>query len=208
MFYDLVLLIGILLLAGLWLAMPNAFYTTVERHNDAVQAIELGATTAENEAQRAEWPEWLPSGLVNLGLDLRGGVHLLVEVQMEEVYAENYLELYRRVGDALGEASISRRVRASDTHVSIQIRKPEDLTRAGEILNQIPQVVTDGLGFATGITDFVVIPEDGGYRMEYTEQGLAQLTQRTMAKSLEIMRRRIDETGTPEPTIQFQPSTL
>ena len=69
-------------LSGLWLAMPNAFYTTVEQHNDAVAAIELGATTPENEALRAEWPEWLPSGLVNLGLDLRGGAHLLAEVQV------------------------------------------------------------------------------------------------------------------------------
>ena len=66
---------------GLWLALPNAFYGPVEQHNDAVQAIELGGSTPELEAQRALWPGWMPSGLVNLGLDLRGGAHLLAEVR-------------------------------------------------------------------------------------------------------------------------------
>ena len=67
------ILILLTCLCGLWLAMPNMFYGPVEQHNDAVKAIELGAATSENEELRALWPEWLPSGLVNLGLDLRGG---------------------------------------------------------------------------------------------------------------------------------------
>ncbi|MDG1168775.1 MAG: protein translocase subunit SecD, partial [Sulfitobacter sp.] len=57
---------------GLWLAMPNAFYGPVEQHNDAAKAIEQSGATPELEAQLALWPEWMPSGLVNLGLDLRG----------------------------------------------------------------------------------------------------------------------------------------
>ncbi|MEN8677936.1 MAG: hypothetical protein ABF298_11200, partial [Alteriqipengyuania sp.] len=65
---------------GLLLAMPNIFYTRVENHNDAVKAIELSGSTAELTEQAAAWPSFLPSGLVNLGLDLRGGAHLLAEV--------------------------------------------------------------------------------------------------------------------------------
>ena len=61
---------------GLLLALPNGFYSRVETRNDAVQAIELGAATPENEAAAGLWPGFLPSGLVNLGLDLRGGAHL------------------------------------------------------------------------------------------------------------------------------------
>jgi preprotein translocase subunit SecD len=79
-------LIALLVAAGLALAMPNLFYPRVERHNDAAVAIERGAfASAEVQADLDAWPGWLPSGLVNLGLDLRGGAHLLAEVQVEDV---------------------------------------------------------------------------------------------------------------------------
>ncbi|MFN3282234.1 MAG: protein translocase subunit SecD, partial [Tabrizicola sp.] len=57
---------------GIVAATPNLFYGRVERHNDAVAAIEAagGVATPAQEAARAEWPEYLPSALVNLGLDL------------------------------------------------------------------------------------------------------------------------------------------
>ena len=59
-----------LVAAGLIFAMPNAFYTRVERHNDAVAAIALSGETPELAAARDGWPGWLPGTLVSLGLDL------------------------------------------------------------------------------------------------------------------------------------------
>jgi preprotein translocase subunit SecD len=75
------ILIVLVVLAGLSFAMPNLFYERVERHNDAAAEIEAtGVTSEQNAAALAGWPEFLPSTLVNLGLDLRGGAHLLAEV--------------------------------------------------------------------------------------------------------------------------------
>ncbi len=71
---------------GLLLALPNGFYTRVETRNDAVKAIETGAAGNGLEEQAGLWPGWLPSSLVNLGLDLRGGAHLLAEVKTQDVY--------------------------------------------------------------------------------------------------------------------------
>ena len=81
------LLIWGIVALGFALAMPNLFYGRVERHNDAVTAIERqgGVATPEQEAEKAEWPSWLPSDIVNLGLDLRGGAPLLAVVQVEGV---------------------------------------------------------------------------------------------------------------------------
>ena len=64
---------------GIAAAVPNLFYAQVERHNDAAADIELagGTATAEQSAALAEWPSVLPSALMNLGLDLRGGAHPL-----------------------------------------------------------------------------------------------------------------------------------
>ncbi|KKL65950.1 hypothetical protein LCGC14_2149880 [marine sediment metagenome] len=90
-----------LVVLGLVLALPNAFYSRVESHNDAVLEIEaLGATPERTEAEAA-WPGFLPSGLVNLGLDLRGGAHLLAEVQVEDVYADRMDALWPEIRNAL-----------------------------------------------------------------------------------------------------------
>jgi len=68
---------------GLLFALPNGFYTRVEAYNDAQKAIDLGGVAGQ---EAASWPSFLPSSLVNLGLDLRGGAHLLAEVQVDDVY--------------------------------------------------------------------------------------------------------------------------
>ena len=58
-----------LVLVGLFMAVPNGFYTRVETHNDAVELIDKSGSTPERLADVALWPDYLPSGLVNLGLD-------------------------------------------------------------------------------------------------------------------------------------------
>ena len=85
-------------LAGLWISFPNLFYSQVERSNDARDAIAAG-----READPADitWPEFLANGLVNLGLDLRGGAHVLAEVATADVEAERLEGLWPLVRDEL-----------------------------------------------------------------------------------------------------------
>ena len=94
-------LIVLTCLVGLALAVPNLFYDRVERHNDAVAAIESGLSNEALEADAALWPLFLPSSLVNLGLDLRGGAHLLAEVQVADVYAATMEAMWPDVRDLL-----------------------------------------------------------------------------------------------------------
>ena len=70
-----------LCIIGLFLALPNAFYIRVEGYNDT----KAGLISAESAQDSFAWPSFLPASLVNLGLDLRGGAHLLAEVQVEDV---------------------------------------------------------------------------------------------------------------------------
>ena len=97
------LMIWAVVVLGVISAIPNLQYTRVEAHNDAAAAVEAagGSATPEQEAAIAAWPSFLPSGLVNLGLDLRGGAHLLAEVQVEDVYAARIDGLWPDVRDAL-----------------------------------------------------------------------------------------------------------
>ena len=86
---------------GLFLALPNAFYTRVETHNDALKALSAAEQADQTGAAvSTDWPGFLPSALVNLGLDLRGGAHLLAEVQVSDVYATRIQAMWPEVRNA------------------------------------------------------------------------------------------------------------
>ncbi|WP_299285794.1 protein translocase subunit SecD [uncultured Tateyamaria sp.] len=192
---------------GLILALPNGFYTRVEGHNDAVQAIELGEDTPEQQALRAQWPDWMPSSLVNLGLDLRGGAHLLAEVEVEQVYASRMEATWPAVRDVLRpeRATVGTiRLQPSEPdELRVRISEPAGLQRALQLVRTLanPVQTLTGVGAndievrAEG-TDTIVVTLSEAERLASDE--------RTVQQSLEIVRRRIDEVGTREPTIQRQ----
>jgi preprotein translocase subunit SecD len=213
-----VLVIGICL-AGLVFSMPNLFYEQVDGYNRAPGEIERLIAESkpvppELRAKTTSWPDYLPSDVVNLGLDLRGGVHLLVEVQISEVIAERMETLRADAREALNDGGVRRYtgLRAADDHVSVRITNPEDVIRAGELLEGMAQPLGGflpggfgmGGGGGGGVDLDIVDTGDQTYRISLTEPAIAEITNRTMALSLEIIRRRIDEAGTREPSIQRQ----
>ncbi|WP_212525825.1 protein translocase subunit SecD [Actibacterium sp. MT2.3-13A] len=191
---------------GLVLAMPNAFYTRVEGHNDAVKAIEAGGETPELAAMKAAWPDWLPSGLVNLGLDLRGGAHLLAEVQVEDVYADRIDGLWPEVRDALREeraavGTIRRQASAPD-ELRVRLSQPEGMAAAVEAVRGLARPIVTLTG--VGSSDIEVRAEGDELIVTLSEAERLATDDRTIQQSLEIVRRRVDEVGTREPTIQRQ----
>ncbi|MDA7426563.1 protein translocase subunit SecD [Thalassococcus lentus] len=193
---------------GLLLAMPNGFYTRVEQHNDAIKAIEAGADTTENREQAALWPDILPSGLVNLGLDLRGGAHLLAEVKLADVYAARMEALWPDVRDVLRpERETVGTIRLQPSapgELRVRISNPDGMVRALELVRGLAQPVVSLTG--AGATDLDVRAEDSDIVVTLSEAEQQATDERTMQQSLEIIRRRIDEVGTREPTIQRQGS--
>ncbi|MEM7211901.1 MAG: protein translocase subunit SecD, partial [Pseudomonadota bacterium] len=102
-------------LVGILFSMPNLWYETADQASRASDAIEAGRFGGENQPSRDElqervdrWPSFLPGDVINLGLDLRGGVHLLVDVKVEEVWSERIQNLRREVFDALRRERIRR----------------------------------------------------------------------------------------------------
>ncbi len=199
-------LIWLVCVAGLLLALPNAFYTRVEQSNDAVVAIEMKGETPERLEAAAQWPEWMPAGLVNLGLDLRGGAHLLAEVQVEDVYAARMAAFWPEVRKALmKERAIVGGInqqRSPADQIRVKISKPEGMARALEVVRGLANPVTSLTG--AGATDIEVSAEGDVLIVRLTEAERLASDDRTVRQSLEIVRRRIDEVGTREPTIQRQ----
>lgn len=197
----------LLTLAGLALAAPNLFYARVEAHNDAVKEVEkAGFATPEQQAAEAGWPDWLPSGLVNLGLDLRGGAHLLGEVRTEEVYKARMTALWPELRDALAqsrdEVGAVRRVPSPDGTLHVEIENPDAMARAVEIARSLATPVTSLSG--AGQTDLAITAQGNRLMIQLSDAEKAATDDRTVQQSLEIIRRRIDEVGTREPTIVRQ----
>ncbi len=195
-------------LAGLSLALPNVFYTRAERHNDAVTAIERGAVETDAiDADLAQWPEILPSSLVNLGLDLRGGAHLLAEVRLSEVYASRIDGYWPEVRDVLrglrDEVGGIRRVPDGPAdELRVRVSNPEGLQAAVTAARELARPIVSLSG--VGQNDIEVSGAGDVLTLRLSEGERAATDDRTMSQSLEIIRRRVDEAGTREPTIQRQ----
>ncbi len=193
---------------GLLLAMPNGFYPVVERYNDATAAKEAGKEPGDGYEidDLTAWPSYLPSGLVNLGLDLRGGVHLLAEVQVEEVYADNIELLWSEVRDVLRtERDIVggiRRIDSAPHELRIRIGQPEGMNHALGLVRPLAQPVISLTG--VGQNDLEFSSDADVLTVTLSAAEMASIEERTMAQSLEIVRRRIDAAGTREPSIQRQ----
>jgi protein-export membrane protein SecD len=201
------ILIVLVVLAGLSFAMPNLFYERVERHNDAAAEIEAtGVTSDENAAALAGWPEFLPSTLVNLGPRPAGGAHLLAEVAVEDVYEARMDSLWPEVRDALRDlrdtVGTIRRIDAPPGELHVRVSQPEGLpdgrgrgARAGPAGRQ-----PDGRRRLDAGRERAGRHAD--HRLSEAERSATD--DRTMQQSVEIVRRRVDEAGTREPTIQRQ----
>ncbi len=189
-------------------AVPNLFYSRVERHNDAVAAIEAagGTATPEQEAARAEWPDFLPSALVNLGLDLRGGAHLLAEVKVEDVYKSRMDNLWPEVRDRLrdlrDQVGAVRRAPSPDDVLRVTLSNPEGMAAALEAVRGLGSSVVSLTGLGQSTLDVTAEGSDIVVRLSEAEKQATD--ERTIQQSLEIIRRRVDEAGTREPTIQRQ----
>ena len=142
-----------------------------------------------------EPPGFLPAQKVRLGLDLQGGAHLLLEVEVDVVIRETLKSIetqarreLRRRRPAL---NYSGGLKVEGNAVVIRDVNPADMEEA---LDRVRGVDRDAVASSSG----------NDIRIEFTEQALIDRRQRAIEQSIEIVRRRVDETGVSEPTIQQQ----
>jgi len=137
-------------------------------------------------------PDWLPKRSVTLGLDLQGGLHLLMHVEVDSVIKERLDSIVEGVRAELRKANVLyRNLGLRGQAVSVTINRPEDIQRARDIVAQIE----------TGTN---VTIEGDRLTIAFTEQTIRDIKSAVVSQSAEIVRLRIDETGTKDPTIQRQ----
>ncbi len=150
----------------------------------------------------AALPSWLPQQQVNLGLDLRGGSHILLEANIGDVRKQRLEVLEETVRTELRTAP-GGRIAIGDMsqkggRLSFLVRDVSAVDRAVEAMRRLSQPV----GGLTGQRDLNVEVVDGNRLiLTPTDAGLAAQIDSAMTQAVEVLRRRIDEMGTREPTI-------
>ena len=166
-----ILLVAAVCLMGVVFALPNLF----------------SAKTV------AEFPDWMPSNQINLGLDLQGGSHLLLEIEVDAVLRERLEAVVEALRLELRRAKVGYTgLGVSNNAVTLGLRNPGDFEAVREAIEELEPEVT--------------VARVGEERVHaiFGEEALRQLRINAVNQSIEIIRRRVDEIGTREPVIQRQ----
>ena len=175
--YKIVLILTVVTF-GLLLALPNFF----------------------SDKYKNLYPNWLPSEKINLGLDLQGGSHLLLEIDIDSVIKDRMDILVDDLRVALNAESINfEDIEVTNMSLNLLLSNSYDLQKIPEIINNISSPLQSNLGrdiefSSTG--ELIII--------SITEKGVQEKLSLALEQTIEIVRRRIDELGTREPTIQRQ----
>tara|TARA_B100001142_G_C14341835_1_gene658206 strand:+ start:2351 stop:4159 length:1809 start_codon:yes stop_codon:yes gene_type:complete len=129
---------------------------------------------------------------MSLGLDLRGGVYFLLEVDMDTAI-NTRLTLYQQsFNDLLREAKIRSRIEINGMDVQIRVRSQEDLSMAKNIVSEMdPELlILDG--------------NDMSFRVRMTEDQIKARQDFAIEQNITTLRNRVNQLGVAEPLVQRQ----
>ncbi|GAB5456507.1 MAG: hypothetical protein Hens2KO_27360 [Henriciella sp.] len=200
-------LIVVVLLWGTILALPNLFsdgFLGIEPKQVSDPTNEVAVAAYEQQLQEAEDSWWfLPSGKLNLGLDLQGGVYLLMEIDPAEIAANRLETVQADIRTALNRSPLVERNPPiqNEDRLTIEILNPEeDMDEAIRRLNRINPTI------GTTQTELFRVQQTGDQFIQLTVPANARTALATdaQAKMMEIIRRRIDPDGVAEISITPQ----
>ncbi len=141
-----------------------------------------------------EVPSWVPKDQVNLGLDLQGGSYLLLEIDIESVFEEQRDNLVEAIRPDLRRAKLGYvELGSAGEAVTFTLTEPSDenIAEARQILRNISP-------------ESLITQSDGRFLVEDSDAFRVQRRQTVMDQAIEVIRRRLDPTGTREITLQSQ----
>ena len=155
------------------------------------------------QSARDSWPSWVPKPAVNLGLDLAGGVYLMLEGQTDDFEATRLQTMRETVQTEMNRGN--PRIEIGDIaidngKITFMVRNPAQVDAARERL--LP--LTNGAG-TTGQRDWTIeVVDSSRFVLTQTPEGFKAALARAMADAVEVIRKRIDALGTRESTVLLQ----
>jgi preprotein translocase subunit SecD len=144
-------------------------------------------------SQREEFAGVLSPYQLNLGLDLQGGAHLLLEIDTDHYLREQVQNLADEVRTKLREKHFSyKSLAAQGKNVSFSSDVAE-----GDLIAAIHEISTT--------LQLNSLPDAAGnFQVTYSDADIREMQQKLMEQSIQIVNRRVNESGTREPIIQRQ----
>jgi protein-export membrane protein SecD len=152
-------------------------------------------------------PSWLPQKAVALGLDLQGGVHMLVQVDQPDLIRSMTSQMRDDVRRVLREERVALQggIALQPRGVQFRIAQADDRARAMPKLRALSQPVGQQLFGPTGNQTILFVEQpDGQITLTLSDLGLNERLTRVGQQAIEVIRRRLDEKGTAELSIQKQ----
>ncbi|HXY01500.1 MAG TPA: protein translocase subunit SecD [Candidatus Limnocylindrales bacterium] len=133
---------------------------------------------------------------IKLGLDLQGGTHMILQVQVQEAVAQETEQTVERLTTAMRSKNIhyEEARRADDTHVIVRNVATDQVSQFRDLIHDQYEGAWE-LGSAPG--------DPTAYLLTMRPSYLARIQETTMTQSLETIERRINALGLTEPTIQL-----
>ena len=142
-------------------------------------------------------PQWLGNlggKAMSLGLDLRGGVHFLLEVDMEAVVSTSLDRYYNELRTALRKDKLYKKIRKEDNRLVVSFKSEDLKNKAKKVLkNDLPDLV---------IVEGSELELEFGLEVSLSAQSAAKSS--ALKQNITTLRNRVNELGVAEPIIQQQ----
>ncbi|MDB5492423.1 MAG: secD [Micavibrio sp.] len=146
-------------------------------------------------------PGWLPVKSALLGLDLQGGSHLGLQVEMDKVISDRQEAVVQAIRPELREKKISyTRIAPIAQGIRVSMRSDDDKAKIADGVSKVKSILRKM------DNEFDIVVSGDGLTVDATlsDASVRRIKQQVLDQSIEIVRRRVDETGTKEPTIVRQ----
>jgi preprotein translocase subunit SecD len=154
----------------------------------------------------ATWPDFIPKRQMPLGLDLRGGAHLLMAMDVNDLRREWLNQLREDSRKNLRDAKIGfSAIGVAGDALQIRLAKPEDTDAAMKALKPLIQPIGNAiLGTSGNNISIETGSEPGVITIKPTTAGMQERVASASAASIETISRRINALGTAESTVVRQ----
>jgi len=171
-----------------------------------IAAIVFALPNLFSKATVSAWPRWIPQKQLALGLDLRGGAHLLYEMNITQLRQNMLKNLRADVRKKLSDANIGTvGTGIVSNGVQTRIGRASDIAKAMKVVEQLAAPI--GGNFLSGNDTRTLKVEQRGtqvIRVTLTDSGVTTRVTEALSGAIETVRKRVDEYGTTEPIITRQ----
>ncbi|MDA0345591.1 MAG: protein translocase subunit SecD [Proteobacteria bacterium] len=147
-----------------------------------------------SEPSTPEWLQSLGASPINLGLDLAGGIHFLLEVDTERYSEERLASEAASLTDEFKNQGFLVNFESFNNRVLLKFSSQDDLEKGREYLNQN--------NFTTSGSKYSLIQSNLDLELRYTDNYLSEIVDYAVEQNLVALRNRVNELGVSEPIVQ------